>query len=186
MQKAENSHPFFAAPALVLAISVFMIFVQFANLDTDNEAVIYGVMLILQLVVFAVPTGFFCYLRGKSYIFTLDIYAPRKHSLRVILLGSLLVILASGVLKFGLFHFAYDYSAYSLYGSSITLSAGSFGGALLMIFSLAVLPALAEEFIFRGIVLKEYKPCGSFFSILISALLFTFVHFDLRLTFPKK
>jgi membrane protease YdiL (CAAX protease family) len=180
MQKAENSHPFFAAPALVLAISVFMIFVQFANLDTDNEAVIYGVMLILQLVVFAVPTGFFCYLRGKSYIFTLDIYAPRKHSLRVILLGSLLVILASGVLKFWLFHFAYDYSTHSLYGSSITLSAGSFGGTLLMVLSLAIFPALTEEIVFRGIIMKEYKLCGSVFSMLFSAVLFAFIHFDLR------
>jgi len=183
MRKVETSHSFFAAPALALAISVFMIFVQFANLDTDNEAVIYGVMLILQVVVFAVPTGFFCYLRGKKYIFTLDIYAPRKHSLRVILLGALLVILASGVLKFGLFHFAYDYSAYLLYGSSITLSAGSFGGTLLMVLSLAIFPAITEELVFRGIIMKEYKPCGTIFSMLFSSVLFAFVHFDLRL-FP--
>ena len=183
MQKAESSHSFFAAPALTLAISVFMIFVQLANLDTDNEAVIYGVMIILQLVVFAVPTGFFCYLRGKKFIFTLDIYAPRKYSMRVIILGALLVILASGVLKFGLFHFAYDYSAYSLYGSSITLSTGSFGGTLLMVLSLAILPAVTEELVFRGIIMKEYKPCGSVFSMLFSAVLFAFIHFDLRL-FP--
>ena len=180
MQKAEPSHAFFAAPALVLAISVFMIFVQLAKLDTDNEAVIYGVMLILQLLVFAVPTGFFCYLRGKKFIFTLDIYAPRKYSLGVVLLGALLVILASGVLKFGLFHFAYDYSAYLLYGSSITLSAGSFGGTVLMVLSLAIVPAITEEIVFRGIVMKEYKPCGSVFSMLFSAVLFAFVHFDLR------
>ena len=181
MRKVETSHSFFAAPALALAISVFMIFVQFANLDTDNEAVIYGVMLILQIVVFAVPTGFFCYLRGKKYIFTLDIYAPRKHSLRVIILGALLVILASGVLKFGFFHFAYDYSVYSLYGSSITLSAGSFGGTLLMVLSLAVFPALTEELVFRGIIMSEYKPCGTLLSMLFSAVLFAFVHFDLRM-----
>jgi membrane protease YdiL (CAAX protease family) len=183
MRRANPSQQFFAAPALVLAISIFMIFVQFANLDTDNEAVIYGVMLILQIVVFAVPTGFFCYLRGKKYIFTLDIYAPRKHSFRVIVLGSLLVILASGVLKFGLFHFAYDYSVYSLYGSSITLGTGSFGGTLLMVLSLAVLPALTEELVFRGIIMNEYKQCGSVCSMLFSAVLFAFVHFDLRL-FP--
>ena len=183
MRRANTSHPFFAAPALVLIISVFMIFVQFANLDTDNEAVIYGVMLILQIVVFAVPTGAFCFLRGKPYVLFLDIHMPRKHSLRVILLGSLLVMLASAVLKFGLFHFAYDYSAYLLYGSSITLNTGSFGGTVLMVLSLAIFPAIMEEFIFRGIVLKEYKVCGSVFSMLFSALLFAFIHFDLRM-FP--
>ena len=50
----------------------------------------------------------------------------------------------------------------------------------MMLLSLAVLPALAEEFVFRGIIMKEYKPCGSVFSIFFSALLFAFVHFDLR------
>ena len=180
MRRANASHPFFAAPALVLVISVLMIFVQLANLDTDNEAVIYGVMLILQIVVFAVPTGAFCYMQGKKYAFTLDIYAPRKHSVRVIALGALLVILASGVLKFGLFHFAYDYSAYSLYGSSITLSTGSFGGTVLMVLSLAIFPAITEELVFRGIILKEYKICGTPVSLIFSALLFAFIHFDLR------
>ena len=180
MQKVKASSPFFAAPALVLVISVFMIFVQFANLDTDNEAVIYGVMLILQLVVFAVPTAAFCFLRGKPYVFFLDIYAPRKYSVRVIVFGSLLTMLASAVLKFAIFHFVNDYSAYHLYGSSITLNTGSFGGTLLMVLSLALFPALTEEFIFRGIVMKEYKVCGSFFSMLLSSLLFAFVHFDLR------
>ncbi|MBQ8448497.1 MAG: CPBP family intramembrane metalloprotease [Clostridia bacterium] len=179
MRRVNASHPFFAAPALVLVISVFMLFVRFANLDTDNEAVIYGVMLVLQLLVFAVPTGGFCYLRGKKYVPTLDIYAPRKHSMRVIILGALLIMLASGVLKFGLFHFAYDYSAYLLYGSSITLNTGSFGGTVLMVLSLAVLPAITEEFIFRGIVLSEYRAGGSVFSLVFSSLLFAFVHFDL-------
>ena len=180
MRRVNASPPFFAAPALVLAISVLMIFVQFANLDTDNEAVIYSVMLILQIVVFSVPTGYFCYIRGKQYIFTLDIYAPRKHSVPVILLGSLLIMLASGVLKFGLFHFVHDYSAYLLYGSSITLQTGSFGSTVLMVLSLAIFPAITEELVFRGIILKEYKSCGSVFSILLSAVLFAFVHFDLR------
>ena len=181
MRRVNTSHPFFAAPALVLLISVFMIFVQLANLDTDNEAVIYGVMLVLQVLVFAVPTGAFCFfMRGKRYISTLDIYAPRKHSLNVILLGASLVMLASGVLKFGLFHFAYDYSAYLLYGSSITLATGSFGGTVLMVLSLAVCPALMEEFIFRGIIMSEYKIGGSVFSMFFSSLLFAFIHFDLR------
>lgn len=180
MRRVNASHPFFDAPALVFVISVFMVFVQFANLDSDNESVIYGVMLILQAVVFAVPTGAFCYMRGKKYAFTLDIYAPRKHSLRVILLGALLVILASGVLKFGLFHFVHDYSAYLLYGSSITLATGSFGGTVLMVLSLAIVPALTEEIIFRGIILKEYRRCGTILSMFFSSLLFAFIHFDLR------
>lgn len=183
MRRIKASHPFFAAPALVFVISVFMVFLQFANLDTDNEAVIYGVMLILQLVVFAIPAGAFCFLRGGEYVLKMDIYAPRKHSLGMLITGSLFVVLTSGVLKFVFFHFAYDYSVYSLYGSSITLEVGSFGTGLLMVLSLAIFPALTEEFVFRGIIFREYRACGTVFAMLVSSLLFAFVHFDLKL-FP--
>lgn len=183
MRRIKASHPFFAAPALVFVISVFMIFLQFADLDTDNDAVIYGVMLILQLVVFAIPAGAFCFLRGGEYVLKMNIYTPRKHSLGTVLLGTFLVVLTSGVLKFVLFHFAYDYSVYSLYGSSITLKVGSVGTGLLMVLSLAVFPALTEEFVFRGLIFKEYKACGTVFAMFISSLLFVFVHFDLKL-FP--
>ena len=183
MRRIKASHPFFAAPALVFVISVFMIFLQFADLDTDNDAVIYGVMLVLQLVVFAIPAGAFCFLRGSGYVLNMNIYAPRKHSLAVVLLGALFVVLTSGVLKFVLFHFAYDYSVYSLYGSSITLKVGSLGAGVLMVLSLAVFPALTEEFVFRGLIFKEYKACGTVFAMFMSALLFSFVHFDLKL-FP--
>jgi membrane protease YdiL (CAAX protease family) len=183
MRRIKASHPFFAAPALVFVISVFMIFLQFADLDTDNDAVIYGVMLILQLVVFAIPAGAFCFLRGGEYVLKMNIYAPRKHSLGMVLLGTFLVVLTSGVLKFVLFHFAYDYSVYSLYGSSITLKVGSVGTGMLMVLSLAVFPALTEEFVFRGLIFKEYKACGTGFAMFISSLLFAFVHFDLKL-FP--
>ena len=180
MRRIKASHPFFAAPALVFVISVFMIFLQFANLDTDNDAVIYGVMLILQLVVFAIPAGAFCFLRGGEYVLKMNIYTPRKHSLMAVLIGSLFVVLTSGVLKFVLFHFAYDYSVYSLYGSSITLKVGSVGTGVLMVLSLAVFPSLTEEFVFRGLIFKEYKACGTVFAMVMSSLLFAFVHFDLE------
>jgi membrane protease YdiL (CAAX protease family) len=184
MQKANpqpQQQSLITAAALVAVISVFMIFVQFSNLDTDNEAVIYGVMMILQLVVFAVPAAAFCFFKGAEYVVRLDIYAPRRHSLSVITLGSVLVVLTSAVLKFGLFHFAYDYSVYSLYGSSISIDVGSFGTGVLMVLSLAALPAVTEEFVFRGIIQKEYKTGGSVFSVIMSALLFAFIHFDIKL-----
>lgn len=176
MRRVDPSHPFFTAPVLVLVISVFMIFVQFAQLDTDSESAIYGVMILLQIVVLAIPAGAFCYLKGGGYLARMDIYAPRKNSLPVILFGSATVILTSAVIKFGIFNLVYDYS---LYGSSIDIDVGSVGAGLLMVLSLAIFPAVTEEFVFRGIILREYKECGSVFSIVMSALLFAFIHFDI-------
>ena len=74
-------------------------------------------------------------------------------------------------------------SAYSLYGSSISIDTGSVFSAVLMIFSLAVFPAITEEFVFRGIMMREYRMLGSLFPLVISSLLFAFIHFDL-LQFP--
>lgn len=180
MRRVKASHPFFAAPLLVMAISVLVLFIQLVNIESASEAAVYGVMMVLQLVIFGVPAAVFCGFRGQGYLGKLGFALPRKKSLSVIVFGTLFLILASCVLKFGLFHFAYDASAYSLYGSSFSVRTSSFGAWLLMVLSLAVLPALTEEFVFRGIIMREYRMGGSLFSMLMSALFFSFIHFDIK------
>ena len=183
MRRVKASHPFFAAPFLVFVISVATLFLRLVSFKSTNENVVYAIMLALQIIIFGVPSVFFIVIRGKGYIGELRICAPRKKSLPIIISGSLLLILFSSVIKFGIFHFTYDYSAYSLYGSSISIDTGSVLSAVLMIFSLAVFPAITEEFVFRGIMMREYRMLGSLFPMVISSLLFAFIHFDL-LQFP--
>lgn len=183
MRRVKASHPFFAAPFLVFVISVATLFLRLVSFKSTNENVVYAIMLALQIIIFGVPSVFFIVIRGKGYIGELRICMPRKKSLPIIISGSLLLILVSSVIKFGIFHFAYDYSAYSLYGSSISIDTGSVFSVVLMIFSLAVFPAITEEFVFRGIMMREYRMLGSLFPMVISSLLFAFIHFDL-LQFP--
>lgn len=183
MRRVKASHPFFAAPFLVFVISVATLFLRLVSFKSTNENVVYAIMLALQIIIFGVPSVFFIVIRGKGYIGELRICAPRKKSFPIIISGSLLLILFSSVIKFGIFHFAYDYSAYSLYGSSISIDTGSVFSAVLMIFSLAVFPAVTEEFVFRGIMMREYRMLGSLLPMVISSLLFAFIHFDL-LQFP--
>ncbi len=47
---------------------------------------------------------------------------------------------------------------------------------ILQIFSVAVIPALVEEFLFRGIILHTIKPYGSTLAILVSSVLFALLH----------
>lgn len=179
MRRVKASHPFFAAPLLVFIISAATLFLRVISFKSTGENAVYAIMLALQLIIFGVPSIFFLVIRGKGYIGELRICAPRKKSLPIIISGSLLLILVSSVIKFGIFHFAYDYSAYSIYGSSISIDTGSVFSAVLMIFSLAVFPALTEEFVFRGIIMREYRMLGSLFPMIISSLLFAFIHFDI-------
>ncbi len=47
---------------------------------------------------------------------------------------------------------------------------------LLNLLAIAVLPALLEEMVFRGYVLRAFRPYGDWFAVMISALLFSLMH----------
>ena len=53
---------------------------------------------------------------------------------------------------------------------------------LISIISLAVLPAVCEELLFRGLIFKGLKPHGKAFSITISSLMFCIFHMSLSQT----
>lgn len=48
------------------------------------------------------------------------------------------------------------------------------------LFTLAVLPALLEEMIYRGYILRTLRPYGNWFAIIVSSLLFSLMHGNLR------
>ena len=50
----------------------------------------------------------------------------------------------------------------------------------LNLFTMAVLPALLEEMIYRGYILRSLRPYGNLFAVLISSLLFSLMHGNLR------
>jgi membrane protease YdiL (CAAX protease family) len=49
----------------------------------------------------------------------------------------------------------------------------------LAIVAFAVVPAMTEEFLFRGIVLTEYESLGIPFAVILSSLLFSMMHLNL-------
>ena len=50
---------------------------------------------------------------------------------------------------------------------------------LISILSLCILPAIAEELVFRGLILNGLKSKGKFFSVIITALLFAIFHMSM-------
>ena len=51
---------------------------------------------------------------------------------------------------------------------------------VLNLFAIAVLPALLEEMIYRGYILRTLRPYGNMFAVLISSMLFSLMHGNLR------
>lgn len=54
--------------------------------------------------------------------------------------------------------------------------AGTHSAILLMIIRMAIIPAIFEELMFRGIILSSLKQYGNMLAVVVSAVLFSFVH----------
>lgn len=179
MQKNKSKGGLSGPPLLVLTISVLMIVPTFLNFGSIGSPVAgYVAIIVLNLLIFGVPAALYCFIRGKGLIGKIRLSFPKKRSLAVTTLCAVLLMLQSCILKFGVFYFGYDYSAYRLYGSSFSVKTESLLDILLPVIALAIVPAIAEEFVFRGIVFSEYSKTGFFCSAIASSLLFAFIHFD--------
>lgn len=165
------------APFLVLCVFILTLLVSY--LDADKLASggsIHLAWLVIELMVFTVPCVFYCKLKGSGYTETLGL---RPFSLsRVSLLCFLTFVLLSGVLlmKVGLFR------AGVLPTETADLAVENdigTGRTVYLIFTAVILPAVVEEFLFRGVILSEYAHLGGICSVGVSALYFSMLHFSL-------
>ena len=60
----------------------------------------------------------------------------------------------------------------------MSASSGSVLGGVYAIVAFAILPALCEEFLFRGIIIAEYESVGVAAAVLFSSLTFAMSHFS--------
>ncbi|MBE6673067.1 MAG: CPBP family intramembrane metalloprotease [Ruminococcaceae bacterium] len=163
------------APFLVLCVFALTLLVSL--LDADKLASgdsIYLAFLVIELMVFMVPCVFYCKLKGKGYTETLGL---RPFGMgRISLLSFLLLILLSGVLliKVGML-----YAGVLPTESGSTAPIDAEGNLFYTVFTAAILPAVVEEFLFRGVILSEYAHLGGICSVTVSALFFAMLHFSL-------
>lgn len=102
----------------------------------------------------------------------------------------ILISIALGILCFfinvavsSLFNGIISFTGYRFPVSSGGSGDYSLGNFFLQIFLVAFLPAVCEEFLHRGILLQGIKHCGFKKAIVISALLFGLIHFNIQQVF---
>ncbi len=167
----------FAAPFLMIV--VLALFGTAGLLEAENPALggnPYLTLTVVQLIVYALPAIFFCRLRGKGYTqrLRLRFFAPGHlflllFALTAMLAGSALL----NLLMVSLFPGG-DFSGAS--GSYAAAASGDVLWMLYVILALCILPALLEEFLFRGIMTAEYESVGVPCAVCMSALLFAMMH----------
>lgn len=164
----------FAAPFLMIV--VLALFGTASLLQTDNPAVVgnpYLTLTVVQLIVYALPALFFCRMRGKGYTprLRLRFFAPGQLFLLVF---ALLAMLSGSALLNLLMVSLFPEGDFS--GTSAAAVSGDVFQMLYVILALCILPALLEEFLFRGIMTAEYESVSVPCAVCMSSLLFAMMH----------
>ena len=139
-------------------------------------------MIFMQIIIFIMPAAVYMALTGA------DLSSLRVRPVGVghlLVLISACAVLASGSILINLYVTGYGYleTKYDLYGVFISKNSGSTGDVIYHVLAYAALPALCEEYLFRGVLCPEYDREGSFTAVFMSSLFFALLHFDLRM-FP--
>ena len=132
----------------------------------------YLTIIILQLLVYALPAVFFCRLRGREYTARLRVRPFRISHIFMILLALVVMLSGCALLNFGMQSFLGE-EAFSSASYAGVADAGIYA-----VLAFCILPAVAEEFLFRGILLAEYEAVSVPFAVFISSLFFGMLHLN--------
>ena len=168
---------------LVLGTYILLLFSKIIDVTLINRDNEYLSVVVLQMLIFLIPAAIWCRFSGERYIRSLRVSRVRADSVAVILAASLLMI-SGGVLISMIFGGLESLSEnFSLYGTFISKDDGTAPSRLYLVLAYAALPAVCEEFVYRGILCHEYEKGGVSRAVVISALFFSLLHFDLQ-NFP--
>lgn len=166
-------------PALVvLATYVLLLFSKILDLKILNRENEYYTVVILQLLIFLLPAAIWCIYRGEGYTKRLRMRLPRPSSFLLIISATLLMISGGLFLSFifgGLDSLSKNFS---LYDTFISKSDSSVQSNIYLLLAYAVLPAICEEVVYRGILCAEYEKGGVARSIIFSSVFFALLHFN--------
>ncbi len=129
------------------------------------------------LVSVILPTVVYLLLRGRGFLHTLRLAPPKREHFPLTVAA--FFVMLSGATLLSCLTGGID----TLGNTAIAFATAPKGNVLTVILSyvaLAALPALAEAFFCFGIVTVEYERRGAFRAVLLTALCFALIHFDLR------
>ncbi len=173
--KIKNVH---GAPLLLIIISVLLIIVGFADMSFLSSDNAYLASAVLQVLVFAIPSAIYARARGRKYITHMRFRIFKAVDLPLMVFALGFMIFGGATLNFFLYRLAPDLFRTSS-GAVMAEGTGGVGNAIYAVLSVAILPAITEEFLFRGIIVTEYERNGVALAVVLSSVTFSLIHFNL-------
>ncbi len=162
------------APLLMLSVMLLLWGSQFyvkRAVATDEN--VFLSLCIVQIIAFFAPSLLYYQLKHRKLSTSLLVSPLRISHGVFIVFASILFFSGQILLKFVLFKF-FGISA----DSSSSFQIAEDVPAIQPILAFCVVPAVCEEFFFRGIILSEYRSHGLFKAVIISSVFFAFSHFS--------
>ena len=163
---------------VVLCTYVLLLLSKLADVTLINRENEYYSVVILQLMIFLLPAALWCKFNGEGYIKGLRLRLPKPNSILLIFSSALLMIsggLMLSTLLGGLDSLSQNFS---LYDTFISKTDGSIPSSMYLLVAYAIIPAICEEFVFRGILCYEYENGGVLRAVIFSSLFFAMLHFN--------
>lgn len=152
-------------------------FIPAERLGMDENP--YLAVVVLQLVIYGVPSLFYCRLRGRTFGTKLRLRLPKPGHALYLLYAAVVLVGGSSLISMGLYAlFPESFAAGSSTAyTEFARNTGVFDG-LYMVMAFALLPAVTEELLFRGITAGSYETMGVFTAVVMSSLAFAMSHFS--------
>lgn len=162
----------------MLVIFGFLILLGLLPLNTSTQYTLFASAIVLEILVFALPGMFYSRVCGKDYTVKMQIkpFAPVKFLLLFYLL--ILILLSNMLINIGLYKLGLASQELSSTTSFALTEISAQANPLYSVFAVALVPAICEEFVFRGVVFNEYKEKGLLCAFVMSSLMFAMSHFD--------
>lgn len=170
----DNAHAL-----LVLSTYLLLLFSRIVDtvlIDRDSK---YLSIVLLQVIIFMLPGIIFCRLRGTAFTSRLRLHLPRPS--HVLFLVSALISLIAGTLLISIYTGGIQTldQGFTLYDTFSAGAGDDFSEIAYLILAYAVLPAVCEEFVYRGILCATLEERGLLPAIVYSAVAFGMLHFEI-------
>ena len=166
----------------ILSIAVLLLILLSGKIDAalvsrDSE---YVAVILLEFLIFAVPCIVFSRFFTSSSSNLLKISPLKADKILLIIPAALVMI--GGSLLYSVLVSSFDDPSYTftLYNAFSVKKSTSFSGILYLIFTYALIPAVFEEFTFRGLISSSYEGTSPVYSVMMSSLFFAMIHPDVK------
>ena len=131
---------------------------------------------IIQFLILLLPAVFYMKIKGKGYGSTLNLGIFTPDTIVFMLLCTLMLISGSAAIRFVSEECGIPRSNLVLL-KNVFPETSDPENPVFSLLAFAFVPAVAEEFIFRGIMISEYRSGGRVCAVVMSSVLFAFLHY---------